>query len=112
MKFFDNAPPLASRIKPIDTSPKELPIWLTFKAVLPTLVTHEGISWLGSQIGTPINKFIRDGLDVKVYVVKDVTEEIPRSLTVVLDGGEQRIIPIESREPRVYKRKEKAIYVP
>ncbi|CAN1339183.1 hypothetical protein LINPERPRIM_LOCUS38390 [Linum perenne] len=52
------------------------------------LVTHEGISWLASQIGTPINKFVRDSLDIKVSVVKDVMEEIPFSLMVVLEGGE------------------------
>ncbi|CAN1320152.1 hypothetical protein LINPERPRIM_LOCUS31567 [Linum perenne] len=112
MQFLDNAPPLKPGIKPIDTSPNELPIWLTFKAVPPAIVTHEGISWLASQVGTPINKFVRDGLDIKVCFVKYVMDEIPCSLTVVLEGGEQSCISVESWEPRVYKRKEKVGYVP
>ncbi|CAN1301042.1 hypothetical protein LINPERPRIM_LOCUS24786 [Linum perenne] len=91
----------SSGIKPVDTSPKELLVWLTFKAVPPAILTHEGISWLASQVGTPINKSVRDGLDIKVCVVKDVMKEIPSSLTVVLEGGEQSCISIESREPRV-----------
>ncbi|CAN1317114.1 hypothetical protein LINPERPRIM_LOCUS30318 [Linum perenne] len=99
-------------IKPIDTSPKELPVWITFKDVPPALVTHEGISWLATQIGTPINKFIRDGLDIKVCVVKDVGDEVPQSLTVVMDGGEQNIIFVECREPRKYNRKGKGVYTP
>ncbi|CAN1791660.1 hypothetical protein LINPERHAP1_LOCUS19411 [Linum perenne] len=101
-----------SGIKPIDTSPKELPIWLIFKGVPPALVTHEGVSWLASQVGTPFNKFIRDGLDVKVCGVKDVSVEVPASLMVVLEGGEQSSISVECREPRTYKGKEKVIYVP
>ncbi|CAN1317113.1 hypothetical protein LINPERPRIM_LOCUS30318 [Linum perenne] len=112
IQFLDSVPPLKVGIKPIDTSPKELPVWITFKDVPPALVTHEGISWLATQIGTPINKFIRDGLDIKVCVVKDVGDEVPQSLTVVMDGGEQNIIFVECREPRKYNRKGKGVYTP
>ncbi|CAN1302335.1 hypothetical protein LINPERPRIM_LOCUS25407, partial [Linum perenne] len=55
-------------LKCIESSPQEVPVWVTFKRVPPTLVTTEGISWLASQIGQPINKFVRDGLDIKVCV--------------------------------------------
>ncbi|CAN1293420.1 hypothetical protein LINPERPRIM_LOCUS22021 [Linum perenne] len=99
-------------VQPIDTSPKELPVWVTFKDVPPALVTHEGISWPATQIGTPINKFIRDGLDIKVCVVKDVEDEVLQSLTIVMDGGVQNSICVECREPRTYKRKGKGVYVP
>ncbi|CAN1337663.1 hypothetical protein LINPERPRIM_LOCUS37689, partial [Linum perenne] len=112
IQFLDSVPPLALGVKPIDTSPKELPVWVTFKDVPPALVTQEGISWLATQIGTPINKFIRDGLDIKVCVVKDVGDEVPQSLTVVMDGGEQNTICVECREPRKYNRKGKGVYVP
>ncbi|CAN1289354.1 hypothetical protein LINPERPRIM_LOCUS20219, partial [Linum perenne] len=111
IQFLDSVPPLSPRVKPIDTSPKELPVWVTFKDVPPALVTHEGISWLATQIGTPINKFIRDGLDIKVCVVKNVEDEVPQSLTVVMDGGVQNSICVECREPIIYKRKGKGVYV-
>ncbi|CAN1323838.1 hypothetical protein LINPERPRIM_LOCUS32868, partial [Linum perenne] len=61
---------------------------LTLKGVPPSLVTPEGVSWLASQVGTHINKFVRDGLDVKVCVIKDVMVEVQPSLTVILAGGE------------------------
>ncbi|CAN1181084.1 hypothetical protein LINPERPRIM_LOCUS27246, partial [Linum perenne] len=35
------------------------------KKVPPILLNPEGVSWLSSQIGRPINKYVRDGLDVK-----------------------------------------------
>ncbi|CAN1318621.1 hypothetical protein LINPERPRIM_LOCUS30884 [Linum perenne] len=112
IQFLDSVPPLAPGVKPIDTSPMELPVWVTFKDVPPALVTQEGISWLATQIGTPINKFIRDWLDIKVCVVKDVSDEVPQSLTVVMDGGEQNTICVDCREPRKYNRKGKGVYVP
>ncbi|CAN1336796.1 hypothetical protein LINPERPRIM_LOCUS37312 [Linum perenne] len=93
-----------SGIKPIDSSPKEAIVWLTFKGV-PPLITPKGGKLVASQVGTPINKFIRDGLDITVCVVRDVTEKVKDSLEVVLDGGEQCKIDIDCRELRVYKRK-------
>ncbi|CAN1291332.1 hypothetical protein LINPERPRIM_LOCUS21108, partial [Linum perenne] len=85
---------------------------LTFRGVPPALVTHEGVSWLASQIGTPIKKLIRDGLDVKVCAVKEVSVVFPPNLMVVLEGGEQSTIPAECSEPRFYKHKENSVYVP
>ncbi|CAN1291174.1 hypothetical protein LINPERPRIM_LOCUS21018 [Linum perenne] len=75
-------------IKPIDSSPKEVPAWVTFKKVPPALFTPEGVSWLASQIGQPINKFVRDGLDIKVCVIRNPSEQVTSSLGVVLAGGE------------------------
>ncbi|CAN1318490.1 hypothetical protein LINPERPRIM_LOCUS30835 [Linum perenne] len=77
---------------------------------MPTLVTPEGVSWLTSQVGQPINKFIRDGLDIKVCVIINLSEQAKVSLIVVLAGGEQRVIEIEYGEPRVYKGKGKQVW--
>ncbi|CAN1293628.1 hypothetical protein LINPERPRIM_LOCUS22102, partial [Linum perenne] len=48
----------------------KLPLWIVLKEVPPILTTPLGISWLASQIGQPINKYVRDGLDVKICVKK------------------------------------------
>ncbi|CAN1331278.1 hypothetical protein LINPERPRIM_LOCUS35261 [Linum perenne] len=68
-QFVGTAPPLKMGIKPIESSTREAPVWITFKKVLSAVVTPEGISWLASQVGYPINKFVRDGLDIKVCVI-------------------------------------------
>ncbi|CAN1338335.1 hypothetical protein LINPERPRIM_LOCUS38017 [Linum perenne] len=95
----------APQITPIDFTPKEVPTWIVLKAVSPALVTPKGISWLASQVGQPVNKLIRDGLDVKVCVIKKVYEEVKTRLEVVLAGGEQCSIDVEYPEPRSYSRK-------
>ncbi|CAN1352428.1 hypothetical protein LINPERPRIM_LOCUS42803, partial [Linum perenne] len=69
---------------------------IVLKEVPPTLVTPKGISWLASQVGQPVNKFIRDGLDVKMCVIKKVDEEVKTELEVVLAGGEQYSIDVDT----------------
>ncbi|CAN1217333.1 hypothetical protein LINPERPRIM_LOCUS981 [Linum perenne] len=53
---------------------------------MPALITSRGVSWLASQIGQPINKFIRDSLDVKVCVIKDISEAILSSIEVMMSS--------------------------
>ncbi|CAN1337798.1 hypothetical protein LINPERPRIM_LOCUS37758 [Linum perenne] len=73
------------------------------KKVPPILINPEGISWLASQIGRPINKFVWDGLDIKVCVVKDVLEEMKKEIVVELDEDEFAAIAIEVPELRKYR---------
>ncbi|CAN1216823.1 hypothetical protein LINPERPRIM_LOCUS782 [Linum perenne] len=98
-------------IEPIDFTPKEISVWLTLKVVPPTLITPKGVSWLASQVGQPINKYIRDGLDVKVCVIKDLSAETRTSLDIVLAGGERRTVVIEYPEPRSYKNKYISVWI-
>ncbi|CAN1292423.1 hypothetical protein LINPERPRIM_LOCUS21562 [Linum perenne] len=77
-------------IKPIESSTREASVWITFKKVPPALVTPEGISWLASQVGKPINKFVRDGLDIKVCVIRDLTNQPKMRLVVALARGVSR----------------------
>ncbi|CAN1216892.1 hypothetical protein LINPERPRIM_LOCUS815 [Linum perenne] len=91
-------------ISPVDFSPKELPVWVTFKKVPPALITPLGVSWVASQIGQPINKFICDGLDIKVCVVRDVSIEPVSSISVDLEDGEVAVIQIEFPEVRKYNK--------
>ncbi|CAN1347820.1 hypothetical protein LINPERPRIM_LOCUS41253 [Linum perenne] len=79
----------APQIAPIDFTPKEIPTRIILKVVPPALVTPKGISLLASQVGQPVNKFVRDGLDVKVFVIKDVDDEAKMNLEVVLARGEK-----------------------
>ncbi|CAN1301865.1 hypothetical protein LINPERPRIM_LOCUS25171 [Linum perenne] len=90
-------------ITPIDFSPKELPVWIVMKRVPPILINPEGVSWLATQVGRPINKFVRDGLDVKICVVKDVHEEVKSELVVELEDEQIVTIPIEVPQIRQYK---------
>ncbi|CAN1323809.1 hypothetical protein LINPERPRIM_LOCUS32851 [Linum perenne] len=93
------------QIAPINFTPKEIPTWIVLEAIPPSLVTPKGLSWLASQIGRPVNNFVRDGLDVKVCVIRDVDEAPKEKLDVVLAGGEERSIQVEYPEPRSYSRK-------
>ncbi|CAN1288903.1 hypothetical protein LINPERPRIM_LOCUS20032 [Linum perenne] len=73
------------------------------KKVPPILVNLEGVSWLSSEIGRPLNKFVSDGLDIKACIVKAVNEAIPGSM--VVDIGEEKVagIVIENTQMRLYK---------
>ncbi|CAN1850262.1 hypothetical protein LINPERHAP1_LOCUS39769 [Linum perenne] len=90
-------------ISPIDFSPKELTVWIVLKHVPPILINPEEISWLASQVGRPINKFVRDGLDIKVCVVKDILEEMKTEIVVELDEDECAVIALDVPESRTYK---------
>ncbi|CAN1291825.1 hypothetical protein LINPERPRIM_LOCUS21302, partial [Linum perenne] len=70
----------------------------------PTLITPLGISWLASQIGHPINKYVRDGLDVKICVVKDVSEPPLSSIEVMIEENVSKVVEVEYPEPRSYKK--------
>ncbi|CAN0875644.1 hypothetical protein LINGRAHAP2_LOCUS10949 [Linum grandiflorum] len=48
---------------------KEVPTWLTLTGIPPHLITNEGIGWVVSRIGEPINQFVRDMLTVNVCVL-------------------------------------------
>ncbi|CAN1262589.1 hypothetical protein LINPERPRIM_LOCUS11333 [Linum perenne] len=97
------APPVRKGISPIDFTPKEVPVWVVMKKVPPILLNPEGVSWLSSQIGRPINKYVRDGLDVKVCIIKDVSEEMPNEIVVDIGDDEIAEIVIEVPQLRTYK---------
>ncbi|CAN1268579.1 hypothetical protein LINPERPRIM_LOCUS13233 [Linum perenne] len=87
----------------IDFTPKELPVWVVLKGVPPELITPEGVSWIASQVGSPVNKFVRDCLDTKVCVVCDVSEEIKLEMVVELEDDEVAKIQTEVPSVRTYK---------
>ncbi|CAN0904622.1 hypothetical protein LINGRAHAP2_LOCUS23197 [Linum grandiflorum] len=73
-------------ITPLDLEVKEVPKWLTLTGIPPQLLTTEGISWILSSIGKPINKYIREGLVVKVCVLLDRLKACPDTIDLCING--------------------------
>ncbi|CAN0925561.1 hypothetical protein LINGRAHAP2_LOCUS34829 [Linum grandiflorum] len=95
------------QIRPIALSPTEIPVWVVFKMVPPHLITLEGIGWLASMIGTPVQRYVRDGCDVKVCIVCKATDVCPAKLSVEMEGEDVIDIEIEVPSVRVYGKKAK-----
>ncbi|CAN1330980.1 hypothetical protein LINPERPRIM_LOCUS35165 [Linum perenne] len=89
-------------IQPLEISDKQAPEWITFKKVPPDLLSIEGISWLASLIGKPLNKFVRDELDVKVCIIRDKAVPCPVSLSLELDDQETCVIEVNQAKARDY----------
>ncbi|CAN1318959.1 hypothetical protein LINPERPRIM_LOCUS31033 [Linum perenne] len=83
-------------IQPMDLTEKPAPVWITFEKVPPQLITVEGISWLASQLGKPVNRYIREGLTVKVCVY--LNSDVKDGLSIVL--GEE-MLDIVVKYPKV-----------
>ncbi|CAN1340137.1 hypothetical protein LINPERPRIM_LOCUS38739 [Linum perenne] len=97
-QFLGPLPPFREGIQPMDFTPKEISTWVILKVVPPSL-TPDDISWLASLIASPINKFIRNGLDVKVCLLKPrltavtelvVTTDIHGKVRIALDFPKAR----------------------
>ncbi|CAN1336957.1 hypothetical protein LINPERPRIM_LOCUS37387 [Linum perenne] len=92
-------------IASIDLSPKNVPTWIVFKKVPAPLITQEGIGWLSSHLGEPVNNFVRNGLDVKVCLLRDVDASEVAQLSITLEDDEEPIlIEIEYPKARSYNR--------
>ncbi|CAN1215402.1 hypothetical protein LINPERPRIM_LOCUS205 [Linum perenne] len=78
------------------------------KKVPPVLVTSDGISWVSSKIGKPINKFVRDGLNVKVCLLRDGSKPCPEEVKVEVDNGLIEVIEVQRFQAREYKKVENA----
>ncbi|CAN1269838.1 hypothetical protein LINPERPRIM_LOCUS13725 [Linum perenne] len=102
----------ARGIKPVVIDDGHVPEWITFQKVPPAAVTIEGISWLSSLIGKPLRKFVREGLDIKVCIIRDRAIPCPDSVTLI-DIDEEHVIQVVQAKARDYKREVKRqIYVP
>ncbi|CAN1336949.1 hypothetical protein LINPERPRIM_LOCUS37379, partial [Linum perenne] len=88
------------------------PEWLTFKNVPPNVITVDGISWISSLIGKPIKRFVREGLKVKVCVLRDRASPCPTVICIELDDGEMCSIEIEQGKAREYSGKQRTIWLP
>ncbi|CAN1313942.1 hypothetical protein LINPERPRIM_LOCUS29139 [Linum perenne] len=69
------------------------------------MLTNEGIIWLSSKIGKPLNKFVREGRDVRVCLLRDRAVSCPASINIELEeDGEVICIDIVSFQARDYKK--------
>ncbi|CAN1273542.1 hypothetical protein LINPERPRIM_LOCUS15090 [Linum perenne] len=81
-------------INPIDFSPKATPEWIEFQGVPPKLIYVEGVSWLSSKIGKPLNPFVREGTSIRVCVLRDKAIPCPSELKVVFTESERYTIVV------------------
>ncbi|CAN1337998.1 hypothetical protein LINPERPRIM_LOCUS37856 [Linum perenne] len=112
-QFLGKAPPIRKGIALLIFSPTATPEWITFRKVPPAMIDLEGISWLSSRIGKPMKKFVREGIDVKVCLLRNRTTPCPSVLKVELEDGEVYDIEVVQMQAREYGRKPvtKAVYV-
>ncbi|CAN1242407.1 hypothetical protein LINPERPRIM_LOCUS5333 [Linum perenne] len=104
-QFLGTVPPIRKNITPIDLSSKNVPIWVVFKRVPAQLITQEGVGWLASHIGKPVNNFVRNGLDVKVCLLRNVDAEEITELSVTLEeDAEPVLIAIGYPQARSYNK--------
>ncbi|CAN1337965.1 hypothetical protein LINPERPRIM_LOCUS37837, partial [Linum perenne] len=103
----------ARGIRPVVIPDGQCPEWITFQRVPPAAISQEGISWLSSLIGKPVRNFVRDGLDIKVCIIRDKAIPCPESLKI-LDEDEEHIIQVIQAKARIYTNKtfERQIYRP
>ncbi|CAN1337802.1 hypothetical protein LINPERPRIM_LOCUS37761 [Linum perenne] len=80
-----------------------------FKNVPPVLVTIEGISWVSSKIGKPLNKFVRNGLNVRVCLVRDGTKPCPEVVKVEVEDGVSETIDVMRFQAREYTKVEDGV---
>ncbi|CAN1336790.1 hypothetical protein LINPERPRIM_LOCUS37307 [Linum perenne] len=90
-------------IKPIDFSLKATPEWIELQGVPPELITVDAVSWMSSELGKPLNRFVRDGTNVRVCILRDKAIPCPAEMKVN-NKGERVTIPVLQHKPREYKR--------
>ncbi|CAN1301825.1 hypothetical protein LINPERPRIM_LOCUS25146 [Linum perenne] len=73
-------------VKPIDFSQASKLEWVEFQGVPPELITVDGVSWISSKVGKPMNKFVRDGTNVRVCVLRDRANPFPDEVKVNNEG--------------------------
>ncbi|CAN1755715.1 hypothetical protein LINPERHAP1_LOCUS5837 [Linum perenne] len=100
-------PPIKQDIRPLHLSPEDKPSWISFCKVPPTLLTEEGISWMASQYGKPILKPVREGLTVKVCVLRGESSNTKNELKIHLGRGEVVAVEVVFPQARDYKREVK-----
>ncbi|CAN1261828.1 hypothetical protein LINPERPRIM_LOCUS11023, partial [Linum perenne] len=99
-------------IKSLDFSAKSTPKWITLRKVPPDVISVEGISWISSMLGKPIKRFVRDGLDVKVCILRDKTVPCPEGIGLELEEGEICPMEVEQVKAREYSGKMHSVWMP
>ncbi|CAN1289679.1 hypothetical protein LINPERPRIM_LOCUS20390 [Linum perenne] len=99
-------------IKPLDFSAKSTPEWITLRQVPPDVISVEGISWISSLLGKPVKRFVRDGLDVKVCILRDKVVPCPEEIGLEMEEGEICPVAVEQVKAREYSGKKHSVWLP
>ncbi|CAN1310677.1 hypothetical protein LINPERPRIM_LOCUS28172 [Linum perenne] len=91
-----------SGIQHVVFSENQAPEWIIFKNVPPDVISVEGVIWLCSLIGKPLKKFIREGLDVKVCIIRDKACVCPENLSLEMENEEIVNIGVSQMKAREY----------
>ncbi|CAN0903423.1 hypothetical protein LINGRAHAP2_LOCUS22549 [Linum grandiflorum] len=65
----------------------------------------EGICWIASRIRTPVQGYVRDGLDIKVCLICKVDVMCPPSIVVYLEEQGLLDISVVVQQARDYTKK-------
>ncbi|CAN1216845.1 Putative ribonuclease H protein At1g65750 [Linum perenne] len=68
------------------------------------------VSWLCSLIGKPVKKFIREGLDVKVCIIRDKACVCPETLSLEMENEEIVNIGVSQMKAREYNVRHKKVW--
>ncbi|CAN1215398.1 hypothetical protein LINPERPRIM_LOCUS201 [Linum perenne] len=93
-------------IQPVRFTPANTPEWVMFKNVPPELITVDGISWVSSKVGKPLNKYVRDGVSIRVCLLREKSIPCPEMVRVELDDGIIESIEVQRFQAREYKKPE------
>ncbi|CAN1291493.1 hypothetical protein LINPERPRIM_LOCUS21165 [Linum perenne] len=85
-------------IEPMDFSAELKPVWVDFIGVPPEVISPEGISWLESQFGKPVNKFVRSGFNVRICIMCADISLIRSELRVDHEELEPAVIQVKVLE--------------
>ncbi|CAN1338917.1 hypothetical protein LINPERPRIM_LOCUS38276 [Linum perenne] len=91
-------------VEPANFAKELKPVWVEFRGVPPELLTPEGVSWLATQLGKPVNKLVRNRFNVQVCVLRKELDDRFSELKVEMIEGKQAVIQINFLEGRVYKK--------
>ncbi|CAN1262859.1 hypothetical protein LINPERPRIM_LOCUS11425 [Linum perenne] len=90
-------------IQPIDFSKELKPAWIELRNVPAELITPDGISWLATQFGKPVNKFVRLGFTIKVCVLRNPKEQEVSELRLDMGDDEPAVVRVLYPSGRIYR---------
>ncbi|CAN1120856.1 hypothetical protein LINPERPRIM_LOCUS980 [Linum perenne] len=81
----------------------ETPECIMLLKVPPPLITLDEISWVTSQLGKPIDGFVRKGLDVKVCLLRGESN-MPKEVSIIMGDSRTIALKVSYPQTRTYKK--------
>ncbi|CAN1215469.1 hypothetical protein LINPERPRIM_LOCUS238 [Linum perenne] len=89
-------------IEPVTVEKEVKSVWVTLGNVPPPLIYTGGIRWITSQIGKPRSKFVREGLSVKLCLMRKDSDSDPSELVMFMGELGSIVISVEYSTCRTY----------